>query len=365
MAFTKKEEQSAPSAVAVKTEAPQTDVEKFKSLFNLSKQLDKKHSTTNSLMRLGNKNIRAIPSIVTGIATFDYDVLRTGGVPRGRILELFGPESSGKTTLSLVIAAEEQKQGGIVAFVDAEHALDPGYARQLGVDVDNLLINQPDNGEQGLQVVDELVESQCVSLIVVDSVAALVPEAELAGEIGDVHVGLQARMMSQAMRILTGKAARNNVTVIFINQIREKIGVMYGSPETTPGGRALKLYSSVRLDVRRKEVIKAAGDVLIGHQIRVKAVKNKCGTPFGETTLDLYYPNTGHTPGFDKVNSIIEYAASRGLFEMKGSWYYLDDNRIANGMANLKEVLKTDAEIMARLKKSIAELVAKPAQETI
>lgn len=352
MGFQKKPQEvkapKAPEIVLV------DNTEKFKALFSLSKALDKKHDTQNSLMRVGDKVGIAMPSICTGLPTWDYGVFRTGGAPRGRIIEIFGPESAGKTTATLHIIAEEQKAGGIAAFVDAEHALDPSYAAKLGVDVDNLVLNQPNSGEEALQVVDALVDSKAVTLIVVDSVAALVPEAELAGEIGDAHVGLQARMMSQAMRILTGKAKRNNVTVIFINQIREKIGVMYGNPETTTGGRALKFYSSVRLKATRGEAITLGNkENIIGHQIKIKAVKNKCGVPFGEAVLDLYYET-----GFDKIGNIIEYSAKHDLFQMSGSWFHMDlgsgMERIANGVANLKEVLRDNPKAIAILRANLA-----------
>lgn len=350
MAFGKKN--NVEKAPAIVVPVPTTDVEKFKRLFALSAQLDKKHETTNSLMRLGAKNIVNIPSISSSLPTLDYDVLGCGGVPRGRVIEIFGPESSGKTTTCLHLIAQAQQQGDIAAFVDAEHALDPGYARKLGVNVDNLLINQPDSGEKALQVVDELVKSQCVGLIVVDSVAALVPEAELEADMGTNHVGLQARMMSQAMRKLTAECAKNKVTVLFINQIREKIGTMYGNPETTTGGRALKFYSSVRLDVRRREEIKQ-GTTLIGHQLRLKAVKNKVGTPLRETVVDLYYPDTEFTCGLDMVGDLITYASKIGLFEMSGSWYSLNGERLANGLANLKERLRDDKAILEGLRKQV------------
>ncbi len=268
------------------------------------------------------------------------------------MVEIFGPESAGKTTFTLWTIAQAQSQGDIAAFVDAAHAIDLGYARDLGVNVDNLVLNQPDSGEKALQVVDELVKSQCVGLIVVDDVASLVPEAELEGDMGDNHVGLQARMMSQAMRKLTANCARNKVTVIFINQIREKIGVMWGSPETTPGGRALKFYSSIRIDVRRKEEIKL-GDVLVGHKLRLKAVKNKVGTPLRETTVDLYYPGTQFQCGFDYIGDLITHASKQGLFEMSGSWYSLNGERLANGLANLKDRLREDKAILGHLQKKI------------
>lgn len=365
MAFGKKN--NAEKAPVVVVPFPTTDTEKFKRLFSLSAQLDKKHGTTNSLMRLGAKNIVNIPSIQSNLPTVDYEVLGCGGIPRGRVIEIFGPESSGKTTICLHLTAQAQQQGDIAAFVDAEHALDPGYARKLGVNVDNLLINQPDSGEKALQVVDELVKSQCVGLIVVDSVAALVPEAELEADMGTNHVGLQARMMSQAMRKLTGACDVNKVTVIFINQIREKIGTMYGNPETTTGGRALKFYSSVRLDVRRREEIKV-GDRLVGHQLRLKAVKNKVGTPLRETLVNLYYPDTEFPCGLDMTGDMITYASKRGLFEMSGSWYSMDlgnvgedkkplgVERLANGLANLKERLREDKKALAIIKKKVAKL---------
>jgi recombination protein RecA len=348
----KKEEQKAPKVVV---EAPTSDVEKFKRLFALSKSLDVKHETTNSLMRLGAKNIVRIPCIGTNLPTFDFDVIQAGGVPQGRVIEIFGPESAGKTSFTLHVIAEAQRQGHIAAFVDAAHAIDLGYAKHLGVNVNDLILNQPDSGEKALQVVEELVDSKCVGIIVVDDVASLVPEAELAGDIGDQHVGLQARMMSQAMRKLTAKCAHNVVPVVFINQIREKIGTMYGNPETTPGGRALKFYSSIRIDVRRQEPIKD-GTELVGHSVRLKAVKNKVGTPLRETSVDLYYPNTRFTPGFDHVGDLITFASKRGLFEMSGSWYALNGERLANGLANLKERLRDDEGILSGLRKQIEKV---------
>jgi recombination protein RecA len=335
--------------------APTTDVEKFKRLFALSKSLDIKHGTTNSLMRMGAKNIVRVPSINTNLPTVDYDMIQSGGIPKGRVVEIFGPESAGKTTFTLHVIAQAQKAGEIAAFVDVAHALDPQYAQKLGVDIDNLIINQPNSGEKALQVVEALVDSQCVGVIVVDDVASLVPEAELEGEMGDNHVGLQARMMSQAMRKLTAKTAVNGIPIIFINQIREKIGTMYGNPETTPGGRALKFYSSVRIDVRRREEIKR-GTELVGHQIRLKAVKNKVGTPLRETIIDLYYPGTEFECGFDHIGDLITYASKAGLFEMSGSWYSLNGERLANGLANLKDRLREDTVILEDIKKKVAKL---------
>ena len=349
MAFGKKN--NAEKAPAVVVSVPTTDVEKFKTLFALGKKLNIKYETTNALVRLGDKVGTRLPSISTGLPTFDYGVVGTGGIPKGRIIEVFGPESAGKTSFTLHIIAECQKAGGIAAFVDAEHALDPSWAALLGVDVEKLVVSQPDSGEQALDTVDELVESQSVDLIVVDSVSALVPEAELAGEIGDTHVGLQARMLSQAMRILTAKCAKNNTTIIFINQIREKIGTMYGNPETTSGGRALKFYSSLRIDVRRKEEIKQ-GSTLVGHQIRVKAVKCKVGVPFKESTIELYYAT-----GFDKEGSLIEYADTLGVFEKSGSWFKLDGANVANGLPAMKALLRNDLEALEKVKKTMEKKI--------
>lgn len=339
-----------------KLDAPQSEVEKFKRLFAVSAKLDKEFGVTNTLIRMDSKTIMALPSISTGLPTFDYEVMQCGGIPRGRIIEIFGPESAGKTSFTLHVIAEEQKQGGIAAFVDAEHSLDPQYARKLGVNVDKLLISQPDYGEQALTIVEALIESQSVSLIVVDSAAALVPKAELEGDMGAQHVGLQARMMSQALRKLSGIAFANKVTVIFINQIREKIGVMYGNPETTPTGRALKHYSSVRIDVRRKEALTVSGKKedsnIIGHGIRLKAVKNKVGVPTRETIVDLYYED-----GFDKIGNLIEFASNLNVFEMSGSWYSFGGERIANGLSALKVALSDDEKAVAAIRKQVEKIV--------
>lgn len=284
------------------------------------------------------------------------------------MVEVFGPESAGKTTISLHVVASEQKQGGICAFVDAEHALDPTYAAYLGVNIDKLVISQPGSGEEALDIVSELVKSKLVTLIVVDSVAALVPEAELAGNMGDQHVGLQARLMSQAMRKLVGDCWSNQVTVIFINQIRERIGVMFGSPETTTGGRALKFYSSLRLDVRRREPIKD-GDVIVGHTLELKAVKNKVGNPFKSTELALYYPGTRFAPGFDQIGDLIGYASKHGFFEMRGSWYWFDQGngleRLANGLDNLKLMLKDNDKVLTILRKKAATFKPTEAKEAL
>ena len=368
MSFSKKpKEPEAPKAVKVR---PVSLAERFKAIQNLSDTLDAKNKTTNSLMRMGTTVRTPIAHTPTGMPTFDNDVLGCGGWPDGRVIEIFGPESSGKTTISLHSVAREQKRGGIAAFVDAEHALDLLYAATLGVDVDNLVLNQPNSGEEALNNVIALVDSMSVSLIVVDSVAALVPEAELAGDIGDAHVGLQARMMSQAMRILVGKADTNKVKVVFINQIREKIGVMFGSPEVTTGGRALKFYSSVRIDVRRREVIRDGStdkSPIVGHQIELKAVKNKVGTPLRSTIVDLYYPGTRFASGFDLIGDAITYASKKGLFQMSGSWYNMDMGRkdekgkpvgverLANGLANIKDRLRDNPDELAVVYKRIAE----------
>jgi recombination protein RecA len=353
LAFGKKKVEKAKEE---KLDAPQSEVEKFKRLFAVSAKLDKAFGVTNTLIRMDSKKIIALPSIVTGLPTVDYEMIQCGGIPRGRIIEIFGPESAGKTSISLHVVAEEQAQGGLAAFVDAEHALDPQYAIKLGVNIDKLLISQPDYGEQALTIVEELIKSQAVSLIVIDSAAALVPKAELEGEMGAQHVGLQARMMSQAMRKLAGIARSYGVTVIFINQIREKIGVMYGNPETTPAGRALKHYSSVRIDVRRKDKITLSGEDtdtnIIGHGIRLKAVKNKVGVPFRETIVDLYYED-----GFDKIGNLIEYASNMQVFEMSGSWYSFDGERLANGLANLKELLKTREDLVLKVAKKVEKIV--------
>jgi recombination protein RecA len=296
----------------------ETVQEKWKVVAAVEKSLNKEFGVEKSLVRLGDRVGIIWPSIPTGLFTLDDEVLGTGGIPRGRIIEIFGPESSGKTTVALHICAQEQKTGNLVCFVDAEHALDPTYAHKLGVDVENLIVAQPDSGEQALDTVVALVQSKAVSLIIVDSVSALVPQAELDGDMGESHMGLQARLMSQAMRKLRGICAINAVTVIFINQIREKIGVMFGSPETTSGGRALKFYASVRLDTRRVggEDGKIVEDgILIGHKMKIRAVKNKMSAPFRETTVSLYYGI-----GFDIDADLIEYAINNGAIMKAGAW---------------------------------------------
>jgi len=296
-----------------------------------------------SIMRLGAKDaIVPISVISTGSISFDA-ALGVGGVPRGRVIEIFGPESSGKTTLTLQIIAEAQKAGGLAAFVDAEHALDPAYARKLGVDTDNLLISQPDYGEQALEITEALVRSGAIDVLVVDSVAALVPKAELDGEMGDSHMGLQARLMSQALRKLTGTVSKSRTSLIFINQIREKIGVMFGNPETTTGGRALKFYASVRVDIRRIAAVKE-GDVVTGSRTKVKIVKNKVAAPFREAEFDILYGE-----GISREGDVLDLAVLNNIVEKSGAWYSYDGERIGQGRENVRGFLKANPEIFAKL----------------
>ena len=292
-----------------------------------------------SVMRLGDGGVvRDIESVSTGSIGLDA-ALGIGGLPKGRVVEIYGPESSGKTTLTLQVVAEAQKTGGTAAFVDAEHALDPAYAEKLGVNVDELLVSQPDTGEQALEITDMLVRSGAVDVIVVDSVAALTPKAEIEGEMGDSHMGLQARLMSQALRKLTGNIKRSNAMVIFINQIRMKIGVMFGSPETTTGGNALKFYSSVRLDIRRIGAIKK-GDEVIGNQTRVKVVKNKVSPPFKMAEFEILYGE-----GISREGEIIEHGVNQGIIDKSGSWYSYGSDRIGQGKENVRQFLKSNPEI--------------------
>ncbi len=300
-----------------------------------------------SLMRLGHgQQAMEIEAISTGSLGLDI-ALGIGGLPRGRVVEIYGPESSGKTTLALHVVAEAQKQGGVCAFVDAEHALDPGYARKLGVDLDDLLISQPDTGEQALEITDTLVRSGAVDVVVVDSVAALVPKAELEGEMGDSHVGLQARLMSQALRKLTSSIARSRCLVVFTNQIRSKIGVMFGSPETTTGGNALKFYASVRLDVRRIGQLKDR-DQTIGNQTRVKVVKNKVAPPFRIVEFDIVYGE-----GISKTGELIDLGVKAGIVEKSGSWFSYNSQRIGQGRENAKNFLRQNPEIAAEIERAI------------
>ncbi len=304
-----------------------------------------------SIMRLGSKEaIVPISVISTGSISFDA-ALGVGGVPRGRVIEIFGPESSGKTTITLQIIAEAQKHGGLAAFVDAEHALDPLYARKLGVDIDNLLISQPDYGEQALEITEALVRSGAIDVLVVDSVAALVPKAELDGEMGDSHMGLQARLMSQALRKLTGTVSKSRTSLIFINQIREKIGVMFGNPETTTGGRALKFYSSVRIDIRRIAAVKE-GDAVVGSRTKVKIVKNKVAAPFREAEFDILYGE-----GISREGDVLDLAVAQNIVEKSGAWYSYAGERIGQGRENVRQYLKehrdTFTSIDAELRKKL------------
>ena len=304
-------------------------------------QIDKQFGK-GSIMRLGSKDAVPIATISTGSISFDA-ALGVGGVPRGRVIEIFGPESSGKTTITLQIIAEAQKAGGLAAFVDAEHALDPIYAKKLGVDTDNLLVSQPDYGEQALEITEALVRSGAVDVLVVDSVAALVPKAELDGEMGDSHMGLQARLMSQALRKLTGTVSKSRTCLIFINQIREKIGVMFGNPETTTGGKALKFYSSVRIDIRRIAAVKE-GDVVVGSRTKVKIVKNKVAAPFREAEFDILYGE-----GISREGDVLDLAVANNIVDKSGAWYSYSGERIGQGRENVRQFLKDNKDIFGRI----------------
>ena len=304
-----------------------------------------------SIMRLGNKEaIVPIAVIPTGSISFDA-ALGVGGFPRGRVVEVFGPESSGKTTVALQVIAEAQKTGGMAAFVDAEHALDPAYAKKLGVDVDNLLVSQPDYGEQALEIAEALVRSGAIDILVVDSVAALVPKAELEGEMGDSHMGLQARLMSQALRKLTGIVSKSRTCLVFINQIREKIGVMFGNPETTTGGRALKFYSSVRVDIRRIAAIKD-GDAVVGSRTKVKVVKNKTAAPFREAEFDIMYGE-----GISREGDLIDLAVNNNIVEKSGAWFSYKGERVGQGRENAKQFLKENKDIAARIEVEVRKAI--------
>jgi recombination protein RecA len=316
--------------------------ERSKAIEAALSQLEKQFGK-GSIMRLGSKEaIVPISVISTGSISFDA-ALGVGGVPRGRVIEIFGPESSGKTTITLQIIAEAQKAGGLAAFVDAEHALDPGYAKKLGVDVDNLLVSQPDYGEQALEIVEALVRSGAIDVLVVDSVAALVPKAELDGEMGDSHMGLQARLMSQALRKLTGTVAKSRTSLIFINQIRDKIGVMFGNPETTTGGRALKFYSSVRIDIRRIGAVKE-GDVVVGSRTKVKIVKNKVAAPFRDAEFDILYGE-----GISREGDTLDLAVLHNIVDKSGAWYSFQGERIGQGRENVRTFLKENREVFGRI----------------
>ncbi len=334
------------------------DEHRKKALAQALGQIEKQFGK-GSVMRMGDGVARDIESISTGSIGLDV-ALGIGGVPRGRVIEIYGPESSGKTTLTLQVVAEAQKLGGTAAFIDAEHALDPGYAEKLGVNVDELLVSQPDTGEQALEITDMLVRSGAVDVVVIDSVAALTPKAEIEGEMGDSHMGLQARLMSQALRKLTANIQRSNTMVIFINQIRMKIGVMFGSPETTTGGNALKFYSSVRLDIRRIGAIKK-GDEVIGNQTRVKVVKNKVSPPFKQAEFEILYGQ-----GISRFGEIIDLGVQHNIVDKAGSWYSYGDDRIGQGKENVREFLKNNPEMAAEIEEKIrAKLLPKTVKAVV
>jgi recombination protein RecA len=322
-------------------------------------QIEKQHGK-GAIMRLGDDSSRAGVEVVsTGSLALDL-ALGVGGLPRGRIVEIYGPEGSGKTSLSLHVIAEAQKGGGLVAFIDAEHALDPTYAKAVGVDIDGLLVSQPDTGEQALEIADTLVRSGALDVIVVDSVAALVPRAEIEGEMGDTHVGLQARLMSQALRKLTGSVSRSKTIFIFINQLREKIGVMFGSPETTPGGRALKFYSSVRLDVRRIDALKDGSEV-VGSRVRVKVVKNKVAAPFRNAEFDIQYGT-----GISKEGSLLDVAIEHGIVRKSGAWFIYGEDQLGQGRENAKSFLGDNTDIATEIELKIKDklgLLGAPAED--
>ena len=303
-----------------------------------------------SIMKLGESAHMNISVIPTGSLELDF-ALGVGGIPRGRVTEIFGPESSGKTTVALHVIAEAQKEGGTAAFIDAEHALDPVYASKLGVDIDNLLVSQPDTGEQALEIVEALVRSGAIDVVVVDSVAALVPKAEIEGEMGDSHVGLQARLMSQALRKLSGVINKSNTAAIFINQLREKVGVLFGNPETTPGGRALKFYASVRLDVRRVETLKQ-GTEMVGNRTRVKVVNNKVAPPFRQAEFDIIYGE-----GISKEGSILDLGVEHNIIDKSGAWYSYGDTRIGQGRENARQFLKDNPDVAKEIESRIREIL--------
>ena len=312
-------------------------------LLDIEKQFGK-----GSVMKLGDNEHREIDVIPSGSLSLDI-ALGIGGYPKGRIIEIFGPESSGKTTFALHAIAEAQKQGGTAAFIDAEHSLDPQYAAKLGVNINDLLLSQPDNGEQALEIAEALVRSSAVSIIVIDSVAALVPQAEIEGEMGDSHVGLQARLMSQALRKLSGVINKTNTTAIFINQLREKVGIMFGNPEVTPGGRALKFYSSVRLDIRKGEAIKLGSDV-IGNKTNIKVVKNKMAPPFKTSTVEIMYGE-----GVSKEGELVDLAANANILEKSGAWYAYKGEKIGQGKENIKEYLKKNPKVLEEIENKVRD----------
>ena len=334
------------------------DNDKLRALESALGQIEKQYGK-GSVMKLGDSaaqmNVEAVP---TGSLSLDI-ALGVGGIPKGRIIEVYGPESSGKTTVALHMVAEIQKRGGIAGFIDAEHALDPVYAKNIGVDIDNLYISQPDNGEQALEITETMVRSGAIDIVIVDSVAALVPKAEIEGDMGDSHVGLQARLMSQALRKLTAAISRSNCVVIFINQLREKVGVMFGNPETTTGGRALKFYSSVRLDVRRIESLKVSGEV-VGSRTRIKVVKNKVAPPFKEAEFDIMFGK-----GISKEGDILDLATNENIIIKSGAWYAYNESKIGQGRENAKLYLKENPEVMAEVESKVREKYGLPGAETV
>ena len=331
--------------------------EKRKALDAAMGQIEKQFGK-GSVMKLGEYKAMEVEAIPTGALTLDV-ALGIGGIPKGRIIEIFGPESSGKTTLALHAVAESQKAGGTAAFIDAEHALDPIYAKKLGVDIDNLIVSQPDTGEQALEITEALVRSGAIDIIVVDSVAALVPKAEIDGDMGDTHVALQARLMSQALRKLAGVLNKSKTAIIFINQLREKVGIMFGNPETTPGGRALKFYASVRLDIRKIENIKQDGEV-VGNRARVKVVKNKVAPPFREAEFDIVYGK-----GISKEGNILDIAVNLDIIEKSGSWFSYNGTRIGQGRENVKKYLKENPKILAEIEQKIRDNYSKAFEQAL
>ena len=333
------------------------EVSKDKALEQVMNDIEKQFGK-GSIMKLGDKEHMKVDVCSSGCLSLDI-ALGVGGYPRGRIIEIYGPESSGKTTFALQAIAEHQKLGGRAAFIDAEHALDPVYAERLGVDIDELLLSQPDTGEQALEICDALVRSEAVSIIVIDSVAALVPQAEIDGEMGDSHVGLQARLMSQALRKLSGTINKTNTTCIFINQLREKVGVMFGNPETTPGGRALKFYSSIRLDIRRNEQLKM-GDGIVGNKTTIKVVKNKVAPPFKTAVVDIMYGE-----GVSREGEIIDLGVEAGIIEKTGAWYSYNGEKLGQGKENVKLLLKENIELRDEIEQKVREYydIALPKKE--
>lgn len=336
-------------AKATNAKGIEFDKDKKEALEAAMLQIEKNYGK-GSVMKLGEKAHMQIEALPTGALSLDY-ALGIGGLPKGRIIEIYGPESSGKTTVALHVIAEAQKRGGEVAFVDAEHALDPSYAKKLGVNVEELIVSQPDTGEQALEIAEMLVRSNAIDVIVIDSVAALVPKSEIEGEMGDSHVGLHARLMSQALRKLAGVIARTNTIAIFINQLREKVGVIYGNPEVTTGGRALKFYSTVRLEVRKQELIKQGTEIL-GARTKVKVVKNKVAPPFKEAEFDIMYGE-----GISKIGCILDIGAACGIIQKSGTWYNYEEERIGQGRENAKQFLKEHPEILAKVEEEVRDIL--------